>query len=338
MTLSDGAVSLCQSSVDESDARPWSPSSTATTTELATHSLEPWTLAFSPDTSLLFSGGDDAVLQALKLPSIDADPNDRSEDEEDDDTSAATLLWTDRKSHEAGVTSILPLANDSLITGSYDDRIRLLSAPAVGRRKILAELDLGGGVWRLKMLSSSDERYVMLLPFCFAFLAVCSGFFFSFSFASDAVRRVYGTAGTATFLLLPCFSEISRCIALRQRPCSSFARETSHCVLSSGTQPAYSSEVLSEVRHEKKKKQIGNLDRSIKSISPSGLLTSHSSPQQCYFHRSRQSRPSPRQVFIHPPSKLHARRHENRPAQPFRRRMGVHCPSQIRRAQEYELR
>jgi hypothetical protein len=160
VTLSDGAVSLCQSSVDDkSGSQPWRPSSTVTTTELATHSLEPWTLAFSPDAELLFSGGDDAVLQALKLRPIDTDTNARSED--DEDATAATLLWTDRKSHEAGVTSILPLANDLLITGSYDDRIRLLSAPAVGRRKVLAELDLGGGVWRLKMLGSGHgQRYV----------------------------------------------------------------------------------------------------------------------------------------------------------------------------------
>lgn len=162
VTLSDGAVSLCQSSVDDKfGSQPWSPPSTVATTELATHSLEPWTLAFSPDAVLLFSGGDDAVLQALKLPPIDTDTNARSEDDEDNENAAATLLWADRKSHEAGVTSILPLADDLLITGSYDDRIRLLSAPAVGRRKVLAELDLGGGVWRLKMLESGDgQRYV----------------------------------------------------------------------------------------------------------------------------------------------------------------------------------
>jgi diphthamide biosynthesis protein 7 len=172
VTLSDGAVSLCQSSdTNNSNSNPWSHSSTVTTTELATHSLEPWTLAFSPDAELLFSGGDDAVLQALKLPPIDAVSNDRSED--DEDATAATLLWTDRKSHEAGVTAILPLANDLLITGSYDDRIRLLSAPAVGRRKVLAELDLGGGVWRLKTLGSNDERYVMSF-FSLVFLTVFS--------------------------------------------------------------------------------------------------------------------------------------------------------------------
>jgi diphthamide biosynthesis protein 7 len=58
--------------------------------------------------------------------------------------------------HEAGVTAILPLANDLLITGSYDDNIRLIAAPPVGRRQVAAELNLGGGVWRLRMLDDGS--------------------------------------------------------------------------------------------------------------------------------------------------------------------------------------
>ena len=141
VTLSDGTVSLCQS---DDSTNPWSPSSQVTITELISHTLEPWTLAFSPDASHIFSGGDDAVLQAMQI-SCD------SESEEDASLSSTTL-WTDRKTHEAGVTSILPLANDLLITGSYDDNIRLISAPPIGRRQVLADLNLGGGVWRLRML------------------------------------------------------------------------------------------------------------------------------------------------------------------------------------------
>jgi diphthamide biosynthesis protein 7 len=161
VTLSDGLVALCQSN---DSSNPWSPSSQTTTTELATHSLEPWTLAFSPDVSHVFSGGDDAVLQAIQL----SNPDQNS-------THSPTTLWTDRKTHEAGVTAILPLATDLLITGSYDDRIRLIAAPPVGRRQVLAELDLGGGVWRLRILDDSvvrngagvdDGRYVVI-PFSF---------------------------------------------------------------------------------------------------------------------------------------------------------------------------
>lgn len=145
VTLSDGTVSLFQS---DDSTNPWSSSSQTTMTELTTHSLEPWTLAFSPDTSHVFSGGDDAVLQSMQV-SCDSEPD-------QDASPSSTTLWADRRTHEAGVTAILPLANDLLITGSYDDNIRLISAPPVGRRQVLAELNLGGGVWRLRMLDDSS--------------------------------------------------------------------------------------------------------------------------------------------------------------------------------------
>jgi diphthamide biosynthesis protein 7 len=144
VTLSDGTVSLCQSS---DSTNPWSSSSQTTMTELASHSLEPWTLAFSPDTTHVFSGGDDAVLQSMQVS--------LASDLEEDTSSSSTTLWTDRKTHEAGVTAILPLANDLLVTGSYDDNIRLVATPPIGRRQVLAELNLGGGVWRLRMLDAS---------------------------------------------------------------------------------------------------------------------------------------------------------------------------------------
>lgn len=156
VTLSDGAVSICQSN---DKTNPWGQDIKITSTELTTHSLEPWTLAFSPDASLVYSGGDDAILQVVRIA-------DDSEVQSDPELSP-TSLWTDRKTHQAGVTAILPLTNDLLVTGSYDDHIRLISAPLVGRRQVLAELDLGGGVWRLKMLDdgavSSSDRYVYAL-------------------------------------------------------------------------------------------------------------------------------------------------------------------------------
>lgn len=141
VTLSDGTVSLCQS---DDSTNPWSSSSQTAITELTSHSLEPWTLAFSPDTWHIFSGGDDAVLQSMQVSYDSGSDGDAS--------ISSTTLWSDRKTHEAGVTAILPLANDLLITGSYDDNIRLISAPLVGRKQVLAELNLGGGVWRLRML------------------------------------------------------------------------------------------------------------------------------------------------------------------------------------------
>lgn len=68
--------------------------------------------------------------------------------------------------HDAGVTMILPIPKAAqsteheglLITGSYDDFIRVYQPPSQYNTKprILAEKDIGdggGGVWRLKFLS-----------------------------------------------------------------------------------------------------------------------------------------------------------------------------------------
>lgn len=142
MTLSDGSVQLCESSASGSGvaAEPWSQSAVIRTREIHRHSLEAWTCAFTSDAEALLSGGDDSVLQYSSI----------NQDE-------AVQLWADRKLHEAGVTAILPLWDTLVITGSYDDHIRLLNLPQIGRRKCLAELNLGGGVWRLKILSQESS-------------------------------------------------------------------------------------------------------------------------------------------------------------------------------------
>jgi len=137
------------------------------------HGLEAWTLAFTTgwddeedddDGQMgVLSGGDDLVLQLSNW----------------DGSAGSTPRWQDRKIHQAGVTAILPLGHELIVTGSYDDRIRLISAPSIGgRRQVLAELDLGGGVWRLVLLgglpgqdgvsfahtaSSDSTRYVLNL-------------------------------------------------------------------------------------------------------------------------------------------------------------------------------
>lgn len=151
VTLSDGSVRLCR--LDEGkDAGGLLVE--ATQTIVQKHELEAWTLAFPPPREHrggridVFSGGDDAV---LKFSSVNS-----SELNEDIDPREVNLevSWQDRKIHQAGVTAILPLTSDLVVTGSYDDHIRLLSCPKVGRRKVLAEANLGGGVWRLKDITA----------------------------------------------------------------------------------------------------------------------------------------------------------------------------------------
>ncbi|KAH7382961.1 hypothetical protein BKA64DRAFT_727045 [Cadophora sp. MPI-SDFR-AT-0126] len=78
------------------------------------------------------------------------------------------------KFHDAGVTAILPLTDCHLgdeillLTGSYDEFIRLYSAVD---KKILAKLKLDGGVYRLKFLgqvhwSSPDSGTYAILACC----------------------------------------------------------------------------------------------------------------------------------------------------------------------------
>lgn len=148
----------------------------------ASHQLEAWTVAFLPSKSetaantaqelTLLSGGDDSKLLASTL------KYSRRETHEDT-TNCIEKLYPARgfKGHDAGVTSILPLAtrldNQSSIifTGSYDDHIRVFSFAGPFQAPIcLAEENLGGGVWRLKTVgaakSDGNKWEVVLLASC----------------------------------------------------------------------------------------------------------------------------------------------------------------------------
>ncbi|KAF2772547.1 hypothetical protein EJ03DRAFT_187499 [Teratosphaeria nubilosa] len=133
VTLSDGRVCICKNPTTTDSL--WSTQEPLEIMDVTQHDLEAWTLAFAPNSTAMgiFSGGDDAVLRRTQ--SVDQEFGG----------------WHDRRSHHAGVTAILPLRSDLILTGSYDDHIRLISAPIQGRRTVLAESNLGGGVWRLKL-------------------------------------------------------------------------------------------------------------------------------------------------------------------------------------------
>lgn len=152
VTASNGGVYTVDISVAETGAQD-------TGKEILVHELEAWTLAFSHTGKEVWSGGDDATLRFSTLPSISTSG---SQEEED----FLPTQWQDRRAHNAGVTAILPLANEPniLITGSYDDNIRILSCPQIGRKQVLAEENLEGGVWRLKLLTSApqDGKYMVL--------------------------------------------------------------------------------------------------------------------------------------------------------------------------------
>jgi len=132
-----------------------------TAKEILAHDLEAWTLSFSSSGTAVFSGGDDATLRFSGLPSSLTSTTTSTASNEDDEQEEQQYLpsWQDRRAHNAGVTAILPLSSeqDILITGSYDDNIRVLHAPLQGRKQALAEENLEGGVWRLKMLRADID-------------------------------------------------------------------------------------------------------------------------------------------------------------------------------------
>ena len=131
------------------------------------HSLEAWTVAWSDkeleaesNLAILYSGGDDSMLcrhSSFGRPL-------RAEGHMSDEAQHLhTPSWRDKTTHNAGVTAILPLSlsasdeDDLFITGSYDEYVRVLTLPNLGgRTKVLAEKQLGGGVWRLKLLDTID--------------------------------------------------------------------------------------------------------------------------------------------------------------------------------------
>ena len=104
----------------------------------------------------IFTGNDFGSLHTRRLESH----NEQSESTEEE--LAPLLLEHDDRArhHNAGVTAILPLpvpmVDDApiLLTGSYDEGLRVYHATRRG--EVLAEQGLGGGVWRLQMLSSKE--------------------------------------------------------------------------------------------------------------------------------------------------------------------------------------
>jgi diphthamide biosynthesis protein 7 len=152
MTLSDGRICLGSSSNPER----WLC--------LGAHDLEAWTLAFTPEGKSVFSGGDDSALNYWEDTSILWNYSRTEERAENEEREGKVATWSDKRIHGAGVTAILPLTSSDhqdenlVLTGSYDDHIRLIHTPPFGRRTVLAEMNLGGGVWRIKRLAGSNAH------------------------------------------------------------------------------------------------------------------------------------------------------------------------------------
>jgi diphthamide biosynthesis protein 7 len=164
ITTSQGGVHILQ-------LGPNYATSKATNDPIITHTLEAWCVAIWPNMSTLhqsdntpssftiYSGGDDSVLQYATC-SIGESPT------ADGGALQIELPYASMKvrGHGAGVTAILPLssAKNLVVTGSYDDHIRVFSIEplhntyGVRKTKLLAEANLGGGVWRLGLIKTDD--------------------------------------------------------------------------------------------------------------------------------------------------------------------------------------
>ncbi|TID22201.1 WD40 repeat-like protein [Venturia nashicola] len=156
-TLSNGEVHVLRKTTQTLEGKTtWRESKQ----KPASHELEAWISCFSSfegeGKDVLFSGGDDAVLQYTSIPT---EFQDKQEQEQDQHDEIAPLPPTSlpKKFHNAGITSLLPLPVPSplLLTGSYDDTIRLLRPSP--RPTLLATHPLTGGVWRLKLLSPNPS-------------------------------------------------------------------------------------------------------------------------------------------------------------------------------------
>ncbi|XP_047995725.1 diphthine methyltransferase isoform X3 [Leguminivora glycinivorella] len=104
------------------------------------HGFEAWIAAFNYwNLDLFYSGGDDCVFKSYDIRVPDA------------------AVMTNR-SHEAGVTSIRSHIDveHQLITGSYDEKVRLWDARSL--KRCLTESSVNGGVWRLKYHPRNPTR------------------------------------------------------------------------------------------------------------------------------------------------------------------------------------
>ncbi|KAK2808910.1 hypothetical protein FQN49_008666 [Arthroderma sp. PD_2] len=151
ISFSDGQVSVFQ----KDKSSPTIQQETMNETCLAGMPIEVWYLAFHKrgDGQLALFSGDD--FNQVRGFTFNNDP----------DFHVEYPPLNDRgKNHDGGVTAILPLCNEDggsiILTGSYDQHVRVYQFGT--HRKVLASMDLGGGVWRLKAIKVDGKA--MELP------------------------------------------------------------------------------------------------------------------------------------------------------------------------------
>lgn len=146
---------------------------------IISHTLEAWCVAIYPSVSTtspsqvadgselftLFTGGDDSALNYATCKVTGGSGAECDPFQIDTPFEPKTV-----SGHEAGVTAILPLplrgeeqGSDLVVTGSYDDHIRVYAITplhktwGLKKARLLAAANLGGGVWRLRLVALDDR-------------------------------------------------------------------------------------------------------------------------------------------------------------------------------------
>ncbi|PTB62461.1 hypothetical protein BBK36DRAFT_1185441 [Trichoderma citrinoviride] len=150
------------------------------------NSLEAWCIAFAPvgpashatnQPISVYCGGDDSMLRYTTCHWV-------GEGDEQDPSSILDMPFapmTIKGQHDAGVTAILPLSLSTrdhgrlVVTGSYDDHLRVFAihdlhqSYGLKRVQLLADANLGGGVWRLNLVdiqTTEGSTKIRLLASC----------------------------------------------------------------------------------------------------------------------------------------------------------------------------
>lgn len=116
------------------------------------HSFEAWTCAFDKwNANIVYTGGDDTFMHVYDIRAADVQQTIKN------------------KCHMAGVTSFLSFSENCLITGSYDEYLRIFDAR--NWRQPVTDLQLFGGIWRIK--PSKCDRNLLLCACMYKNFSVC---------------------------------------------------------------------------------------------------------------------------------------------------------------------
>lgn len=139
-TIRCGDTLRCTSSYSDGSLKLYqvAPDRVENISSWCAHTLEAWVSTWSRmDTSIVYSGGDDALFQAWDTRDASSQPS---------------RMFLDRKTHQAGVCCITEIESypHMVLTGSYDQHIRIWDWRNNARPICSSSCDTGGGVWRIK--------------------------------------------------------------------------------------------------------------------------------------------------------------------------------------------